>query len=71
MKFDPNDYDYSYSEWEHIIDEWILNKRDREMFKRHYLDGIVFDDLAEEFNFSYDYVRRCVRKAKAIIIKHI
>ena len=71
MKFNPYDYNYSYSEWEHIIDEWILNKRDREMFKRHYLDGIVFDDLAEEFNFSYDYVRKRVRKAKAIIAKHI
>lgn len=71
LKLNPYDYAYSYSEWEHIIDEWIFNEEDRRLFKRHYLDGISFDKLAEETNLSYDWVRKKVRKAKKKLIQHI
>ncbi len=71
MKFDPYAYNYSYSEWEHIIDEHIFNEEDRKLFKQHYLDGVSFEKLAEENNLSYDWVRKKVRKSKDNLIKYI
>lgn len=44
--------DLSYSEWVHLIDEWVLNERDRRLIKRRLLDGIGFEQLAEEFYLS-------------------
>lgn len=52
----------SRSEWEHLIDEWIFNERDRAILKRRLLDGICFEPLAEEFGLS-------VRRTKSIVYK--
>lgn len=71
MKFDPNDYDYSYSEWEHIIDEAVLNERDRKIMKRKLLDKITFECLAEEIDMSVRQVQRIVKKQLNRIIKYV
>lgn len=57
MKFNPYDYDYSYSEWVKIIDERIFNEAHRKIMKRKLLDGIAFDKIAEEVNLSTRYVQ--------------
>ena len=47
--------DISRSELEHLIDEWIIGRnaeRDRKIMKRRLIDGVIFDDLAEEFELS-------------------
>ena len=37
--------DLSASEISHLIDEWILNERDRKILKRRMIDGIIdFDE---------------------------
>lgn len=56
------EYGLSRSEWEKLIDEWIFNERDRRILKRRLLDGIRFEELAEEFQMS-------VRQVKAIVYK--
>lgn len=71
LKFDPYQYNYSYSEWEKIIDEWIFNEEDRIMLKRRLLDGVVFEKLAEEFNLSVQRTKARVYKAQNKLIKHI
>ena len=52
MKFNPYDYNYSYSEWEHIIDEHIFNETYRKILKRKLLDDVTFERLAEEMEMS-------------------
>ena len=55
--------DISRSELEHLIDEWIIGRnaeRDRKIMKRRLIDGVIFDDLAEEFELS-------VRQTKNIV----
>ena len=42
----------SRSEAEKLINEWIFNARDRDILKRRILDGISFEELAEEFHLS-------------------
>ncbi len=42
----------SRTEAEKLINEWIFNARDRDILKRRILDGISFEELAEEFHLS-------------------
>lgn len=42
----------SRSEAERLINEWIFNARDRNILKRRILDGVSFEELAEEFHLS-------------------
>ena len=63
--------DLSRSQIEYLIDEWILNERDRAVLKRRLLDGVVFDRLAEEFDLSVRQVKNIVYKGQERIFKHI
>ena len=69
--FKPSDYNYSYSEWEHIIDEWIFNERNRAILKRKLLDGITFENLAEEKEMSVREVQYIVKDGLTVLIRHI
>ena len=61
----------SKSRIEELIDEWILNERDRKILKRRMCDGILFEPLAAEFNLSVQRVKDIVYKGKAKIYHHI
>ena len=63
--------DLSRTQIEHLIDEYIRSERDREILKRRLLDGIIFDDLAFEFNLSERHIKRIVYAGKEKLIKHI
>lgn len=61
----------SRSQYEALIDEWIFNERDRAIMKRRILDGITFDNLAEEFGMSVRGVKYAVDRNRAILIQHM
>lgn len=66
--------DYSRTQIENAIDEWIIGKnaeRDRKILKRRLIDGICFEPLAEEFELSVPQVKRIVYKGEEKIFKHI
>ena len=71
MKFNPYDYNYSYSEWEHIIDEWIFDERNRKIAKRRFLDGVKLEPLSEEFELSVQQTKTILQRSINILIKHI
>ena len=71
MKFNPYDYNYSYSEWEHIIDECVFGERNKNIVKRKLLDRITFEELAEEKEMSSRQIQRIVDKALNKISKYI
>lgn len=54
--------DLSYSDWEELINEWILNEEHRAMLKRNMLDGKTYEVIAEEFDCSRDKVARLIPK---------
>lgn len=54
----------------YLVDEWILNARDREIIKRKLIDGVTYEALAEEQNLSVQTVKRIVYKALPIIKTH-
>ena len=55
----------------HIIDEYIRSERDRNLLKRRYIDGIVFEKLSEEFELSTVQTKRIVKKQSIILLKAI
>ena len=64
-------YNLSRSDWENLIDEWIFSERDREILKRRLLDGLTFEQLAEEFNYSDKNIQRIIYKGTARLFKKI
>jgi len=64
------DFDISRSAVEHLIDEWIFKERDRQILKRRLLDGICYDQLAEEFSLSVRQVKNIVYRCEDKIFKH-
>lgn len=58
----------SRTEIEHIIDEYVLNERDREILKRRWLDGICYEPLAEEFDLSVRQTKRIVYKYEKALL---
>ncbi len=65
------DFDLPYSKWESFINEWILDKKEREMVKRHILDGETYPEIAEEFNYSVQHTFKKVHAAEEYLFKHI
>ena len=65
-----NTPDLSRTEIESLIDEWILNQRDREILKRRLIDHILFDDLSEEFDLSVRRIKTIVYKGQEKIFRH-
>lgn len=63
--------DYTNSQIERVIDEYIHSERDRKLLKRRYIDGICFEPLAEEFGLPTRRVQTIVYKHEMTILKHL
>ena len=64
-------FDKPRSEISLLIDEWILNERNRSIVKRRLLDGVTFERLAEEFDLSTQQVKTIVYKSQDILSCHL
>lgn len=54
-----------------LINSWIKSERDRKILYRRLIDGMTYDELAEEFCLSYDRVKKIVYKQQKIIFDHV
>lgn len=54
-----------------LIDEYIHNERNRHLLKRRLCDGIIFEDLAEEFDLSVRQTKRIVYRESEKIFKYL
>lgn len=61
----------SRTEMENLIDEWIFNEKYRKILKRRLLDGIIYDDLSEEFNLSVRQIKNIVYKCQDQLYRHM
>lgn len=71
LKLENIDPDREYDGWVEFFHRWIFDEDDRKLLQRHYLDGIQYGDLAEEFCIDVDTVRSRMRKARNKLFKHI
>lgn len=63
--------DLSRAEIEGLIEQWILNQRNRRIVRRRLIDGIRFEPLAEESGLSVTQVKNIVYNARRKLSKHI
>lgn len=63
--------DVSNSDLSELINEWIKSERDRKILKRRLIDGILYDDLAEEFALSVRQVKNIVYKSQEKLFKNL
>ncbi len=63
--------EYSNSQISRLIDEYIHNERNRNILKRRLIDGILYEDLAEEFNLSTQHIKSIVYKGQDKVFKHL
>jgi hypothetical protein len=63
--------DKSRSELAHLIDEWVFNKRDREIMADKLLDGLTYDELADKFCLSPQRLKVIVKVNKDRILSHM
>lgn len=62
--------EYSNSQIAELIDEWIHSERDRAILKRRLIDGLTYEQLAEEFDMSVRQMKRIVYKCSNHLFKH-
>lgn len=63
--------EYTNSQIREIIEEWIHNKRDRELLYDRLVDGLTFERLAEKHDMSDKQVKRIVYKLQEQLFKHL
>ncbi len=67
--------EYSRSELEYAIDEWIIchkhAERNRAILKRSLLDGVCYEPLSEEFGMSVRQIKNIVYKSQEQLFKHL
>ena len=63
--------EYSNSEIEHIIDEYIHNQKHRALLKRRLIDGICYEPLSEEFGLSVRQTKNIIYKNENIIFSKL
>lgn len=63
--------EYTNSQVEKVIDEYIHSERDRKILKRRLVDGICFEPLAEEFDLSVRQVQSIVYRGEDIVFSHL
>lgn len=70
MKRTPT-VDYSNSEIERLIDEYIHSERDRAILKRRLIDGAIYEQIAEEMDIHETTCRRRVYRLQNELFKHL
>ena len=63
--------DLSRNEIENLISQWVFNERNRKILHRRLIDGVRFDDLAEEFDLSVTQTKNIVYKYRSRILQHV
>lgn len=57
MKHDLERFNLSRQQVLDLIDSYIFNERNRQILKRRLLDGVRYEDLADEFDLSVNQVK--------------
>ena len=70
----PTDIDgkqYTNSQITHIIDEHIHNEKYRMILKLRYIDGLTYEQTAEQVDMSVQHVKTIVKRNKKELFNHL
>ena len=63
--------DISVKEMSELIDNWIYKERDRAIMKRRFCDGIIYAQIAEEFDMSDRQIKRICYENFEKLLNHM
>ena len=63
--------EYTNSQIDALIAEYIHSERDRKILRRRLIDGICFEPLAEEFQMSDRQIKTIVYRCEQELFKHL
>ena len=63
--------EYTNSLIRELIAEYIHNERNRKILERRLIDGITFEQLAEEFDMSVKRIKTIVYQCQVELFRHI
>lgn len=58
------------SDWEHLIEEWILSERYRRILKRKILDDWSHERIAEREGLSVNGVKKIIARCVIVLREH-
>lgn len=64
-------YHKSYDAGMYLINQWILNARDREMVKDNLLDGLSLEAISKKYNVSIRQTKNIIYRAQSILLHHM
>lgn len=63
--------DYTNTEIQHVIDEWIHSKREREIASARLIDGLSIEECSELFDRSPRQMQRIINRLQTIVFLHL
>ena len=63
--------EYTNSQIEGIISEYIHSKRDRDILRLRFIDGLTYEQIAEKIDISVRQTKNIIYKKQEIIFKHL
>lgn len=63
--------EYSNTDIQIAINEWIRNERNRNILKQRLIDGVCYEPLAEEMDMSVRQIKTIVYRETEKLIKHL
>ena len=63
--------EYTNSQIEHIIDEYIHSQRDRDLLKDRFINGLTYEQIAEKHDLSVRHVKTIIYKKQDRLFLHI
>ena len=71
MKHDLDKFDLSKQQVLDLIDAYIFNQRNRQIVIRRLIDGVGYEDLAEEYSLSVNQAKTVCYKAIEKLSAHL
>ena len=63
--------EYTNSQIEHLISEYIHNSDDRKMLQLRLIDGMTFEMIGFEMGMTTKTVRLRIHKGESVLFKHL
>lgn len=71
MRVDERIDKYDNIELSQLIDRYVRGEKARAIYKRRLIDGILLEDLAEEFDVSARHIKTIIYRAQEQLFKHL
>ena len=63
--------DYKRSDMRNTIEEYIINPRYREILRMRYCEGMTYDQIADNANYSTQHIKHICKAYRDCLMTHL